>query len=416
MSRLQFASAVSQKPQTKDAVREAATSLRRQLLGKPDLVIVFLSTHHKDAAEDIIDLVFRWVQPKTLIGCSAEGIIGDRAEIENSPAIGLFAACLPGVRLNPFYLEDEDYEILDCDGGVMSFWEKLGYPNDEDLRGFLLFGDPFTCPIVEAMEAVMSFTEFAPIVGGMASGGGEGENVLLLHKTVYTEGAVGVTISGNIGLRTVVSQGCTPVGDRALVTRAEHDIVYTIGDKTALEYAEEVLERMPEETQELAQTGLLIGIAMNEYQTDFDRGDFVIRNVLSANTETGEIMIGDSVEAGQTVQYQVRDAKTADREFRELLKFAASEEAPAPAGILLMSCNGRGTSLFGEPNHDLRCVQEAFPETPIAGIQASGELGPVGVQNFIHGFTASLLIFQPLSSLETVAENVEERDYFLDEP
>ena len=412
MPRLQFASSLSRLVNTADAVREATASLRLQLQGAPDLVVVFLSNHHKEKAQEIIDLIFHELEPGTLIGCNAEGIIGESAEIEGAHAISLFAGVMPEVELTPFHLGEDMYDTLECDHGYSDLWEEIGLPEDDNLRCFLLFGDPYTCPIVEAMDALMTFTEWVPIVGGMASGsGGEGENVLLLHKQVYYEGAVGMTVTGNIGVRTVLSQGCTPIGERALVTRAENDVVYSIGEKTALQYAEEVLERIPEEAQELAQNGLLIGIAMNEYQDDFDRGDFVIRNVLSADPTTGEIVIGDMVEAGQTVQYQVRDAKSADKELRRMLFATAAQEAPAPAGILLISCNGRGVSLFGEPNHDLNCVLNAFPETPLAGIHASGELGPVGGQNFIHGFTASILLFQPLTAIETVAEGVEERDY-----
>ena len=66
----------------------------------------------------------------------------------------------------------------------------------------------------------------------------------------------------------------------------------------------------------------------------------------------------------------------------------------APAGGLLFTCNGRGTRLFSEPNHDAKAVRAAAGPLPVAGFFAQGELGPIGGQNFIHGFTASVVLFE----------------------
>jgi len=51
--------------------------------------------------------------------------------------------------------------------------------------------------------------------------------------------------------------------------------------------------------------------------------------------------------------------------------------------------------MFSKPHHDIGCIQSAFAEiVPASGFFAMGEIGPVGGRNFLHGFTASVALFQ----------------------
>jgi small ligand-binding sensory domain FIST len=63
------------------------------------------------------------------------------------------------------------------------------------------------------------------------------------------------------------------------------------------------------------------------------------------------------------------------------------------AGALLFTCNGRGTSLFGEPDHDARVAAELVGAGSSAGFFCAGEVGPVGGRAFVHGYTATLAVF-----------------------
>src|SRR5207253_860740 len=83
------------------------------------------------------------------------------------------------------------------------------------------------------------------------------------------------------------------------------------------------------------------------------------------------IAISDMAEVGQTVQFQVRDAESAREDLRAMLE---PERAAPVAGALLFSCNGRGQSLFGQPDHDIGAVKRAFGDVPVAGFFAAGEL------------------------------------------
>jgi small ligand-binding sensory domain FIST len=201
-----------------------------------------------------------------------------------------------------------------------------------------------------------------------------------------------VVLQGGPRVRTVVSQGCRPIGDTMVVTKAEGNLILELGGRGALPRLEQTYAGLSEPDRALLRNGLHLGIAMTEYREQFARGDFLITNVISADRETGALAIGNLVRPGQTVQFHVRDSQTAHQDLQELLTRLQADRPPG-GGALLFSCNGRGSRLFSQPNHDAGLVQEICGPLPLAGFFARGELGPVGKRNFIHGFTASLALF-----------------------
>ncbi len=185
----------------------------------------------------------------------------------------------------------------------------------------------------------------------------------------------------------MVSQGCRPIGKPFVVTRAQRNFVEELGGEPALGRLRELAERATDAERELLQRGLHVGLVVDEHKAEFGRGDFLVRNVLGADRETGAIAVGDQVGVGQTVQFHVRDAEAADEDLRELLRGVDAR------GALLFTCNGRGRHLFGTPDHDAGVVAQLLGPIPAAGAFCAGEIGPVGGRNFLHGFTASLALF-----------------------
>ena len=116
-----------------------------------------------------------------------------------------------------------------------------------------------------------------------------------------------------------------------------------------------------------------------------------IRAVTGADPENGALEVGDLVEVGTTVQFHVRDAMTADEDLRDSLLRA--QGGGRPVGALMFTCNGRGMRMFDVPNHDAAIVSALLGGVPVAGLFAAGELGPVGGKNFLHGFTALIVLF-----------------------
>jgi len=221
---------------------------------------------------------------------------------------------------------------------------------------------------------------------------------LLLADNVHDSGAVGVWIHGAVRLRTVVSQGCRPIGQPMIVTKSQQNILIELGGKPAFSRLSELWPELSAEDQRLVQRGLHVGQVINEYQDGFARGDFLIRNVIGADPEKGVIAVGDYVRTGRTVQFHVRDARAADVDLKELLAGSVAAGS-CPRGALLFTCNGRGSRLFPEPNHDAGAVASQFGSIPTAGFFAQGEIGPVAGKNFLHGFTASIVLFEPIDDV-----------------
>lgn len=373
----------------REAARAAIDAALAPLGGDPaDLVLLFVSPQHEDMQRDIIDIATERVEGATVLGCSAGGVIGMRREIEDAPAVAAWAAALPGVGVQPFRLtfqREDDHAIVE---GL----EDLPSPDAQPL--ILMLADPFSFPADVLLDHLNDTGASIPIVGGMASGGLEaGRNSLYFNDEILRDGAVGAILTG-AGMTTVVSQGCRPVGKTYAVTRAERNVLFELGGAPAMSRIEELYQGSSERDQLLIRRGLHVGSAITETKPELVRGDFLIRNVVGVDRESGAIAISDLIEVGRTVQFQVRDAESAREDLRVVLERERRARPGGVAGALLFSCNGRGSALFGQPDHDVGAVRRAFGDVPVAGFFAAGEIGPVAGKNFLHGFTASILLFR----------------------
>jgi small ligand-binding sensory domain FIST len=209
---------------------------------------------------------------------------------------------------------------------------------------------------------------------------------LVLGSEVFSDGGVAVVVGG-VDVTTVVSQGCRPIGDPMTITRGERHLIHELAGRPALDRVQELVASLGPGELALAQKGLHLGRVIDEHKLDYARGDFLIRSVLGADRTTLAVAVGDQIDVGDTVQFQVRDADSADEDLRELMASGWGE------GALLFTCNGRGTELFGEADHDAGIVSDALEGAPLAGMSCAGEIGPVGGTSFLHGFTASVALF-----------------------
>jgi small ligand-binding sensory domain FIST len=375
-----FSAAISRHPAAADAVGEIVGSVLENIGPAPDLAVLFGTESHVESFEAIADGVRTLLEPGVLIGATASSVIGGDREIESQPALSLWAARLDPVT--PVRLD----AVQTSDG-----WFIAGLPDEVDGgdRVLLLLPDPFSFP-ADVFLAELARRPAAPLVlGGLASAArAPGGNRLVLDDVVHDDGAVGVLLAREQIVTPVVSQGCRPIGEPYVVTRAERNIILELGGRPALDRLRDIVTALDVEDQVLVQHGLQIGCVVDESKEVFDRGDFLIRNVLGADQEAGAVAVGEMVDVGATVQFQVRDASSADRDLRDLI---AGQQAD---GALLFTCNGRGLHLFGEPDHDASIVDAAVTGGATAGMFCAGELGPVGGRSFLHGFTASVALFR----------------------
>ena len=389
---MKFASALSTKTDLLDLVQDLAEQVRASLgPEKIDLALLFVHPQVLGATPGWLESVRRGIGARHLVGCTGGGIIGGNRECEQEPAVSLLAAQLPGVELVPFHITQA--ELDEATGPA--YWHFQLEVTPATAPNFLLFLEPFSIHATELVAAMAAAYPNVPIVGGLASGGRQaGECQLFLDDEIVDNGAVGVALAGHIELRTVVSPGCRPIGQPLTITRADRNIIFELGGRPPLAVVEELLEQLPAVDQQLAQNTMCLGRVINEYQEDFGRGDFVVRNLIGHDPSSGAMAVGDLVQTGQTVQFQVRDGLTAAEDLQALLQREQPLALRAPVrGAILITCLGRGAAMYGESNHDLNMLQRILGPMPVAGFFANGEIGPVSQKPFIHGFTSVIGLF-----------------------
>lgn len=370
------------------AAEAAAAAALRSLAGRrPDLACVFVCGGDADAVAAAGQRAGELTAARSVIGCSAPGVIGPNAAVEAVSAVSVWCAVLPEVRIRTFHLE-----VMPASGGmaVVGMPERL----PDDTVGVLL-ADPWSFPVDGFVERSNTALAGLPFVGGLAAGlRGRGSTRLFVDGDVVDRGAVGVLLGGPVGAAAFVSQGCRPIGPAMTVTAADGNVILELAGLPALAKLEEIVQSLSADDQALASTGLQLGVAMDEYADEHGRGDFLIRGIAGADQDRDGLVVGDLVAVGRTVQLQVRDATSADADLRDTLqRFRRTTALDTVEGALLFSCNGRGMQMFTSADHDLRLVREGLAVEGVGGFFAAGEIGPVGGRNHVHGLTASVLAF-----------------------
>ena len=388
---MRFDSAISTAPTTDHALDEVLADLSQQLPHDGDVAFVFASMDHAGGFPTIHARLSEALGLRTTLGCTCGGVIGVQRELEGGAGLSVLVGELPGAVLEPFSYEQIDWPaVVDDPAGL-----RESITSKPDVRVLLLLADPFSAPMIRLLPALGEALPGVPVIGGMASAAREaGKNRLMLDGRVLTDGAVGVAISGALRVQTTVSQGCRPIGSPFVITKAKRHVVQELGGVNALQALRQMASELDSEDQKLIQTnGLFVGRVLNEYKSRFGPGDFLVRGLIGVDNDNGYIAIGDpQVRVGQTIQFQVRDQTSAADDFNMLLQ--AQRIHGEASGALLFTCNGRGTNLFDRVSADAEMIHDALGDVPLAGFFAAGEIGPVGDASFLHGHTASLVVFR----------------------
>jgi small ligand-binding sensory domain FIST len=367
------------------AARRAVSEARASLGGSsPSFAVLFASGHFFGNAEALAAAVAGETGQIPLIGCVAEAVAGGSREVESEPAVSLWLAADVG-PVETFSMEF----VPTPSGGAFG-----GYRFEQEAGIRLMICDPFTFPIADLLAHLNQHVPGATVMGGMASGGLRvRQSRLFLDGRVLAHGAVGASLP-RAEVHALVAQGCRPVGNPYTTTRADGNVIFELGGRPPLERLRDLAAAVPASDAELLAQGVHLGVVIDEYQAEPGQGDFLIRGVAGVDPESGAIAVGDEVAVGQTVQFHVRDAGSADEDLRRTLeREAAALGNRRAAGALLFTCNGRGSRLFAEPDHDAGLLAEVLGQIPVAGFFCAGELGPVGGQNFLHAYTASIALF-----------------------
>ena len=388
-----FASALSTKGNTEQAIREVCSLAKEKMPAAPDLATLFYSAHHAGEADVLSRVMQETLSPCAVLGCPGEAIVGNDREIERGPAVSLWLAkWQQPVQIEPFHLTVEE---------TSEGYSLLGWPDglaaaDPDRDMILLLGDPFTFPADGFLTQVNEQHPGLRVMGGMASGGREPG--LNRHAAGIDRRRPGrrrrAAARADPACARWSRKAAGPSAGRWSSPRRSDNIITELGGKPPLVQLQEIWRAVAQHDQRVVQQGLHVGRVINEYQDDFQRGDFLVRNVMGMDRNTGAIAITDRVRVGQTVQFHVRDADTADEDLQQ--PAAARPGAPAR--------RRRGAALhLQRPRH--AALRRAAPRRrgdsrstrrhpPRRLLRHGRDSAPSAAQNFIHGFTASIALFE----------------------
>jgi len=375
-----------------DGLRDWATNLRSQLLApEVSLGLVFMTPQFFSQAQQVLEILRVHARIPLLAGCSSTGLISDAQEVENTGGLVLGLYSLPGATLKGFRFTQQHVDEAED----KTYWPVESGVDPKRANGWLVFIDPFHLDAETWLHSWNASYAPLPTFGGLAAGNFPDQySQVYLNGEVYEDGGVGIAVGGEVQLTGVISQGCTPIGDSWTLTHVEQNLIHNIGNRPAYSVLAETFQKLTPDEQKKSQGNLCIGLVVNEYLEDFHRGDFLVRNLLGGDPNSGILAVGALPRTGQTVQFQRRDAAAATEDMQELLdRTKKNLEGATIYGGCLCSCNGRGQRLFNVPNHDAEMIQRQIGPVELTGFFCNGEIGPIGDKNFLHSYTASLALF-----------------------
>lgn len=399
---MKWVNALSTRPSLEAAVEDVVEQAQKLLQVPADLGLVFISSAFASEYSRLMPLLQEKLSRKNirlpaLIGCCGGGIVGidgkgNVQEVEEGAALSLTLAHLPDVEVQTFHISTD--VLPDPDSSPDDWVELMGVP-PQDQPHFILLADPMSSGISELLQGLDFAYAGAAKVGGLADTGLSGSHSsLFCDFKQYRDGLVGVALSGNLVMETIVAQGCRPIGQPYQVVEGERNILLKLEEsaygktRTPLEILQGIFEDLDEEDRALAQRSLSIGIAQSAFKQTLEQGDFLIRNVLGVDPRTGAMAIGDRVRPGQRIQFHLRDAEASEDDLTMLLeRYQNQDQTSSPVGALMFACLGRGEGLYNRPNFDSRLFTR-YLNVPLSGFFCNGEIGPVGNTTFLHGYTS----------------------------
>jgi small ligand-binding sensory domain FIST len=400
---VRWASSISDASELDAAVEQTTAELTRRLHDQqPDLLIVFITREHQMHWHELPAKLHARFPEAVLIGCSGSGVLADGRELEGVPGLALAGAVLPDVELTAFHVPAErtpdPVEPDDDPAAERARWNHaLGLADGPDPH-LILLPDPFTWSGPEVLDGLDRAYPAGVKLGGLCSGGGRpGEHRLFCQRAAHHRGMVGVALRGNLEVEAIVAQGCRPIGTPMFVTRHQDRVMFELDGRPAVEVLQRLFDELSPTERVKAQHSLFLGIVMDPQREVYDAGDFLVRNLVGVDPQSGAIGTAAQLHKNAVVQFHLRDAETSAADLRALLSNHAQRHRGTPSvGVLLFSCLGRGQGLYEQPDHDSGLVRELLgSRLPIAGFFGNGEIGPVAGRTHMHGYTSSLMLFRP---------------------
>ena len=374
------------------AALECARQAQAGLGGsEADWCVAFVSAAHRADLPALVETVSRALGTPYVAGCSAAGVLAGEREVEGGAVVGLLAVASDQVRATPFLFHDEGDRGLTA--GIRLGQRLSASRGTGDL--LLVWPDPFHVRPDRLLQSVDAVLGPVPVVGGAASTADAGARTFQFSGAEVAEaGVAGLRLQGGFRHVVGVTQGCRPLSTEPLrVTSAHENLLLEIEGRPALEV---LREHAPAEVLEDPAWGLhflCVGLLPDPGAPHVLAGEYLVRNIVAADPDTGVLAIADAVEEGQHLVFAQREPEAAEGDLARMLE----RIAPQRTGVdyrfgLYFNCLARGRSLYRREGVDSRLLARALPGLPVLGFFCNAEIGPVGGKNRLFTYSGILLL------------------------
>jgi small ligand-binding sensory domain FIST len=353
--------------------RDAAKSCLEQLgQGPANLGFLYVTDLYAESLKDIVANLKDGTGVPHWVGTVGLGVCATGREYLDEGAMAVMLGDFEPDTFRVFSgvaaAKDVDNVTLKCGDVVPNF--------------AIVHADPHNRHVGELVSRLAGKLESGFLVGGLTSSRGQN---LQVADGVVEGGLSGVSFADSVTVATRLTQGCSPLGPKHVVTACQHNVIITLDGRSALEvFKEDIGEALARDLNRIGGQ-VFAGLPI----TGSDTGDYLVRNLVGIDPANGLIAIGEMLQPGSHVMFCRRDSKTANEDMTRMLDSIRKGMYSRPHGGIYYSCIGRGASLFGPNSEELRMIREALGDFPLVGFFCNGEIS----HNRLYGYTGVLTLF-----------------------
>jgi len=381
----------SSQASTAQAVEEALDQALAQAgCAQADAAIVFFSVEHAARERKLAELIQRRAGTERIAGCSSSGVLTSEGEIEGGHSLAALVLSSDQMECRPFLFKP--FHERESEIGA----ELARLTESSVATGALtaLFPDTYNGQAQRFLEALHDERGFTPVVGAGASESGLAQATYQLSSAGVANNAVaGVHFSGSFQAHIEITQGCQPITEPMVITKATRNYIYEIDERPALEVFAGLLKGPLAEDLRRALTVLFIGLPADRLINSVAPGKYLVRNIIGIDPNKGILGVAENVTEGESMIFAMRDGQRAREDLSQMLQRQKDNlGGRKPTFGFYFNCCARGSSLYGIPGIDSAYIKQALGDFPLIGMFGGYELAPLGRANHLFAYTGVLAL------------------------
>ena len=357
-----------------------------------NLGFVYIGAPLAEHASDILMLLKTRTAVIDWVGTVGGAILSSGVEYRDEPAVAIMIASLP----------PGSFKVFSGTSRLPALGDKTGAGGDAAWAA-LVHADPGLADVEGLIRELSGKVEAGYLFGGLSSGGVP--PLPQIANQTFSGGMSGVAFASNVGIRTRVTQGCSPLANDHLITACDGNLLTSLDDQPALDTllrdldvsaeirtsrdGETLLDALPAAR---LRNGLFAGIASANVQRGFGFADYRVRNVVGIDPLNRLVAIAERPEVGERLVFCTRDARAARQDLIRMtteLREEIESEGHSIRGGIYVSCVARGQALFGDAGHEMALIEANLGTFPLVGFYANGEIA----RDTLYGYTGVLTLF-----------------------